>query len=328
MADRTWQTAIDITPQDQTTLTASGKSMFWFLVEALLGNAGAGFTQGLWTCYYSCDSSVAGSANDGVDRIGSTYNATKIVRATAGSAHSWIVLKSPATMGRLGNEQYYLTLSYEGSYDYGAVMALSKAAPTGGTTTARPTATDEIAVTVGGMLPFTTNANFRITMQLATSGDWWIGGAKNGSGLMNSFIACLSLMAPVGGFGNDYFAVVLIVGYSSITPGGMGYNNSIYSRNAANSGAGVPVMIGPVSGGGGAIVLTLILLGGDALNASSPRYPIYIFENTSSNYAFRGRLPDMMWGCRNQQPGFAAGALMPQCLLGDMWLPLTQVPLL
>ena len=104
-------------------------------------NALIGFGTQPWTMYYSCSSLVAGAANDGTDRIAAIAN---IVWGNAGSAHSWWVLQQT----NLGTHAQLL-FSMEGISASGNVMTLvwsPSAGFTGGSTTARPTATDEIVL--------------------------------------------------------------------------------------------------------------------------------------------------------------------------------------
>ncbi len=95
---------------------------------------------GKWAMYYSCNSVTAGTAADAVDRLRSggagVCTDADFVYATAGSAHSWFVLYN-ATLG------LYLLVSYEGADNKNVRIVFSPNAFTGGSTTARPTATNE-----------------------------------------------------------------------------------------------------------------------------------------------------------------------------------------
>jgi hypothetical protein len=107
-----------------------------------------------WTMRYSCNSVTAGAAGDGVDRI--TTNAN-LVWANAGSAHSWIVLRQTGVA-----TNFELLLSCENSQASGTTLMIvvSPAAGfTGGTTTARPTATDELVINAAATAWSNTSAN-------------------------------------------------------------------------------------------------------------------------------------------------------------------------
>lgn len=78
---------------------------------------------------------------------GSTFDATKVVNATAGSNHSWFVLYSPTNFGTTGQGPIWLVvdMSTATSGNVGDVQ-ISKTAPTGGTGTAAPSATDKVGL--------------------------------------------------------------------------------------------------------------------------------------------------------------------------------------
>lgn len=102
------------------------------------------FASSPWTMQYSCNSTTAGTAGDGVDRL--TTNAN-LVWANPGTAHSWMVLRQTGVATNLE-----LMISCENASATGAIirMVVSPSAGfTGGSTTLRPTATDEIGIVFG-----------------------------------------------------------------------------------------------------------------------------------------------------------------------------------
>ena len=110
--------------------------------RVLLGikNALIGFGTLPWTVVGSSDSAAA--AMDAVDRWAAYTN---LVWNTAGNARSWIVLKNT---GLAANFQLLLCLTAVGATnEYLMEMVISPASGfTGSSTTARPTATDEVVV--------------------------------------------------------------------------------------------------------------------------------------------------------------------------------------
>jgi hypothetical protein len=95
-----------------------------------------------WAVEYSCDGSTAGSAGDNVDRW--TDANTDLIFNTSGNAHSWMVLSQSG----LGIEVCIDLVQNSNSND-GAEMTVVVSAGagfTGGSTTARPTATDELGL--------------------------------------------------------------------------------------------------------------------------------------------------------------------------------------
>jgi hypothetical protein len=121
----------------RTTGTALGDNRQLLLA---IKNAMIGFGSSPWTVRGSSSSVAAGL--DNVDRWAAVAN---LVWANAGSAHSWIVLKNTA----LGtNVELCIDLASTNSYSMAVVMSFG-AAFTGGSTTARPTSTDEVAIGSG-----------------------------------------------------------------------------------------------------------------------------------------------------------------------------------
>lgn len=113
-------------------------------------NAMLGFATNPCTMVYSCNSTTAGTAGDGVDRI---TTATDLVWANAGTAHSWFVIKQT---GLASNFQ--ILFSCEGASSSGTLLTVvysQSAGFTGGTTTARPTATDQVVLLNGAQWNFT-----------------------------------------------------------------------------------------------------------------------------------------------------------------------------
>lgn len=118
-----------------------------------------------FTVDYSCNSVTAGTLADGVDRWAAIAN---LVWGAAGGAHSWIVLKQAGI-----SSTWRLLLSLEGSSATGSVLtaAVSPIAGfTGGTTTARPTATDESVMLAGASTFTTIDQSLRWSVGLSTDG--------------------------------------------------------------------------------------------------------------------------------------------------------------
>lgn len=170
---KTWQFVADqqITAQG----TAIADNRLWVLG---VKNALIGFASNPWAVQYSCSSTVAGTAGDGVDRWASSAN---LVWANAGSAHSWIVLKQT---GIASNFQLLISLeAASGSGSILTVVVSPNAGFTGGSTTARPTATDEVVVTTTTSLG-SADQSLRYTVMQSTDGECtrivgaWAGSAQ------------------------------------------------------------------------------------------------------------------------------------------------------
>jgi hypothetical protein len=137
-----WQHQVNQFVYAQGSASATEKRLLRTLKNLLLG-----FAQNAWTCLYSCDSVTAGTAGDGVDRWLSDAN---MVWTSASAAHSWTVLKQA---GLHSNFQICIDCKESGfsaAIEQGLTVVVSVSAGfTGGTTTARPTATDELVITNG-----------------------------------------------------------------------------------------------------------------------------------------------------------------------------------
>lgn len=170
---------------------ASGASGITFTRNVLffLKNGLLGFASGAPTIGYSCNGVTAGTVNDGVDRWTTTAN---INPNAPGSAHSWFVFKQP---GVASGFQYLISAEVIGSLNSALTLscwASPSAGFTGGTTTARPTATDEVAAVnttaptyFGGGTGTSTSTAYRMHLMQSTDGSCM------------RFIICMSSIAAV-----------------------------------------------------------------------------------------------------------------------------------
>lgn len=141
IVEKTWQYNVNIFLRSTGTAITDHQRLWRTFKDALIS-----FGSNPWTIHYSCNSTTAGTAGDGVDWW--TTNGSLIWNST-GSAHSWIVLKQANLAG--GNFQFVLDLAASSaSYTYGVVAFSANAGFTGGTTLARPTAADEVIIMASG----------------------------------------------------------------------------------------------------------------------------------------------------------------------------------
>jgi hypothetical protein len=137
---KTWNTATQRGPVDQSTDTLQANSALWDFFGSMLGLVGGATGAGVMTVDSSCDGTTAGAAGDGVNRLGTTFAAfaSKCVHAAAGVAHSWFVLKSTPL-------NLYILVSMQNAGQPGTnELYFSFGTPfSGGTTTARPTSAKE-----------------------------------------------------------------------------------------------------------------------------------------------------------------------------------------
>lgn len=137
--EKTWQFDAN-NVQAATGAVLTTHRQLWLAIK----NAMLGFGTLPWTVRYSCTSVVAGAAGDGVDRWSAVGD---LVWATAdtGTARSWIVLRNTD-----GCELLLECRNNSTTTGKGLRIVFSPASGfTGGSTTTRPTATDEIVLTDG-----------------------------------------------------------------------------------------------------------------------------------------------------------------------------------
>lgn len=124
-------------------------------------NSMLGFATEPWTVDYSCSSTVAGSAGDGINRWASVSNLV-----WGSTTRSWIVLKQSELAGA------ELCIDLSNATASSCTVAFSPGGLyTGGTTTARPTATDEVVLLSNTTwMPSTTNLGNVVHVQQSTDG--------------------------------------------------------------------------------------------------------------------------------------------------------------
>jgi hypothetical protein len=336
---------------DFSSVAAVSKSILLSLKNMLIAN-GVIFTDdygsptsppGKWSIYYSCDGNTAGTANDGVDRW---LNNLSITRATAGSAHSWMVLKSPtmSTATFQPGAPLYMILDASGTTDQVMLnLTFSKAAPTGGTTTARPTATDEWTHGITA-LNDNTATEHSLFLALASSGAFWFGSSKRGQGYIAEGIAAfllentdatdvypwLTMFGSYGGAGSSRGAYAQASFYR-YTSGGSASGGMFRARS--HTGTSVLTMESPILPWGGTGASGLYVpwdywpdVYHDRQTNKAPRVPIYVFAYDTAGatyYAYRGRLPDFFWGQTTIDYGngdtLSGGTNFVNC--GGTWVP-------
>lgn len=249
----------------------------------------------LWTTRYSCDSVTAGTAGDGVDRWSSISN---LVFANAGSAHSWYVFRNTAI-----DTNCELLLSCEGlaSNAQNITLVLSPSAGfTGGTTTARPTATDEIVVinntTWGGVV--NTDANAKLHIMKSSDGQCWRFFCANG-GQINTAIIVGKASALHSSWPHP--AVCLGLGTSAatniLTQGNL---NTTASFNGRGVSSMTMFLAGP---GANNALLNAAITSANDLSSEWPFLSQQLYSTTASNRGVHGYLCDVWYGSTTTASG-------------------------
>lgn len=181
---------------DVSSTTRITQSWAWLLKQMLLNATGsfdATWTDGLThtlpaiTVAGSSDGSTAGM--DLVDRWLSTFTPGVLTMGAGGNAHAWIVLKFPSGICSLagGKGPVYLCIDLDeanGASTQYLSLVVSFSGFTGGSTTNRPTATDEILPKYGGTGTIVNDGNTvprSMHLTLAQDGTFFMVSSKNGT---------------------------------------------------------------------------------------------------------------------------------------------------
>ena len=182
--------------------------MLWLWKELLIGNyAGKGGTAGPEGARPSTSYWTVVRSSDGAGNVASSdlwVARTNVIRATAGSNHSWIVLKSPITgpNGALGFGQGPVWMCIDNSAGADARARILYARDdfsTGGTATARPTSATEFEgayfLTTNVAPNIWTDATYgmarRVSIAVDANGQFYFLMARSGSNTIESVSCCV-----------------------------------------------------------------------------------------------------------------------------------------
>jgi len=321
--EQTWQIDPNRSPANESTHALQSRSIMWWIKAFLKGEQG-GATQGLWTCAGSSDAATAGM--DGVDRWTASFDSTKIVRATPGNAHSWIVLQSPAG---LGGGPWYMCIDYSATVEYQTSVFFSKTAFTGGSTTARPTSTTEWAAPPGGTTPsqfiITSLQGVRMNGLLSTSGDFHIRFSRqSGSGFMNfafSFIALTNTKSTDAH--NGWSLWQFLDGSPGVCSRPAWSTSSGWPWRGRNKDNTVTVDASIIAPHIGATHAFADISGTDGTDNLYGDFPMYLQVVTAAQKSQRGRIRDLMWAPDNapNQVEPPTGPPYQSVILGAVWHP-------
>lgn len=326
---KTYATRANVPFPDVTTQANVRKSHIW-LLKAFLMNlvatgtlAGTRHANSVWTCDYSCDSTTAGTAGDGVDRWTTFAN---VVGNTTGVAHSWIVLRNV-------NSGLYLLIDYNSTGDTLRVE-VSKVAFTGGTTTTSPTSTagwcfgstttgTGVSVTLigdnaAGNLNY---AHFTTT----DDGRFFFHASRTGLTVFSAFLALLPSVNARGGDSYNWFAI----GHASSGGRGAPAHANLIAAAGCSSRApngSAPVTVGGVQSvtfGSSAYAGSY---GVDALSGDYLAYPMFVMS-LSPQVAYRGQIPDVyVIGTATVGGSIPSAAAQQRVVAGDLVVPFTTTP--
>lgn len=327
------------TADDTTSAIKVTKSLLYAIKAFLMqqktgttGTSGAPPVGAAWSMYYSCDSVTAGTANDGVDRWGGgTFDATKLVRAAAGSAHSWAVLKSSGSIcAALASTPFYLIIDWGTGADTTFNFLISKAAPTGGTTTARPTATDEVGLTNFVMTDVTVSTH-RLFFVTDAVGNFLIMMEKAAAGFVHTFLAVQQLVAP-GLQAADVFPMMIIAD-SSISGRGATSSAQVIGSAGFNGAAGATTRsplnnVAPSTSTGTGLLVPvntnwLTATTTNQGNSKTDALPVQMMFVGAATTAVKGTIPD--WYVSNSANSVGtcepASGSLEHMNIGNFWVP-------
>lgn len=316
--EQTWQQDNNRVPSDQTTVALQSKSMLWYIKAFLKGEIG-GAAQGLWTCAGSSDASSAGM--DASDRWTSSFDATKLTRASGAVAHSWIVLQSPAG---LGDGPWYMLLDWNTSNDYQVNLYFSKTAFTGGSVTARPTSAVEWSNTSQQF----TNASITAAHMfglLSSDGDFHVKFGQDSSAVFTfalSFFALTETKTGDAHNGWSYVEYSVSGGVWQLSNLNVTSSAKVKGRNKDNTAAVTASMTAEIVTAG---TYAMTDVGtADATDSAYNDAPIRLQVDTVAHKSRRGRLRDIMWAPTAAAVGLvepAAGPSYTSTVVGDTWHP-------
>ena len=158
---KTWQYSVSQLVAATGSPSTEAQALFLAIKNAMIA-----FGSTAWTVRYSCNKTTAGTAGDGVDR----WTTTASIVDTNSGTHSWMVLRQTGLGVNFELCIDCLSGSGPGAVHFGSIVVSFGAGFTGGTTSLRPTATDEqILINQTTILP-TASGNSRWHLMQSSDG--------------------------------------------------------------------------------------------------------------------------------------------------------------
>ncbi len=211
------------------------KSFIKGIKTGTTGTSGAPPAGAAWICVGSSNgaSYVAASTTIQTDYWTDAFDSTKLVRAAAGVAHSWIVMKSPTGISSLG-VPLYLLISLGTDANTKLVVRGALTAFTGGTLTADPTSVDETDFTIFNTVADVTAAASRAHYVTDANGNFSVYFSRNSQGYFHTMIG-FQTWTPLTG---DAYPFTVIFDSHSSTRGAAKYDGLILGQAGANTSGG------------------------------------------------------------------------------------------
>jgi len=277
---KTWQYNVNQRISAQGTYAANSQKMMRTIVNSLIG-----FANHAWTTCYSCNGTTAGTAGDTVNRWTSDGY---LVWNNAGSAHSWWVGKQTGI-----SSNFQVCIDLNSSFSYNATIVISNSAGfTGGSTTARPTATDEIVLLTTSVWGSNTTDKDQIVHVLQSTDGYCTRVLLYDTSVCKGYWMFDTPINTVSGWTNPNICTIL--GSSSST-GVVTLSNLYTTANCHGYGVSAMTLFLTCEGGGGSPLTSLVNSAND-LGGSFPMFPIGIASTTASNRGRHGSMIDLWYG--------------------------------
>lgn len=169
--------------------TAANACNSWLhaFLKALTGTVVSGFTAGtggappsssFWTWERSSNGTTAGAG----DNFSNSYVAGEWLSNTAGNAHSWAVIKSPASPGILDGP-WYILIAKDSATATTYRVELSKTTWTGGSATANPTNAGTVSGAQAGFFNPSSTVAGKCHLMTDAKGNFLVLCSRDGSGV-------------------------------------------------------------------------------------------------------------------------------------------------
>jgi len=299
-----WQFSTNNVIPPQGSATANAQRMWRLITTQLLA-----FGSGAPTCLGSSDHVTA--ALDNVNRW-TTDGA--IVAQSPGVAHSWIVFQMAAGFGT--NVQFCIDLGYNSTVQPANLIMSVSAGFTGGTTTNRPTATDEVVCASNIGLVLNSNTQNVWHMWLSTDGSIFRLFNFNG----NSQSAVMILEKPVSSSAGWSIPAIGAMSNDVSSYGNL-FGNTNY--NITGRGPSGTMLFGLTTESYGASALGQVMTAADGIDGGFPFTSIGIYSPTVGMTGEHGRLTDIWFGTTVANDGdtYPNDATKQFVTIGDIILP-------
>lgn len=310
----TWVTDANRAVASAATAAIQSKWEMWYLCASLVGNTGLGFAAnaGNWSIVRTCGSTDGTAPNltaDTTDRLhlgsAGAFTANDWVfgaNTTGGTGRSWAMLQSPSSIGSI-----YMVVDFGNATNGKCDIVFGTTISGTGSTTARPTFTDEWVYTAAQFNNNSIANTHRNSLSLSSRGDFWWFETFDTNATAYSILAATKLASAHSA---DLYPTVSMFaganlpnatgGYitASGSSGNLDGNANAIVKGRNFSGSGLPNLggIAPGIATGAALATILTVTNNTAANASDTTYsgiPIYLMDCTNTD--LKGRVPDLLW---------------------------------